>query len=283
MLPTRNQVSIANGPGRFRVSWVLGATLAVYLLTLCLMLRWHWALGPPHTQASLSLMISFGLCAALLGLSSILVALAALHWTRQASGLVAGVAVMGLFFKPFFDWDGFLIWQLLVMFGAQTGFLVAALLAVRSLGSGLAFVDAEGRWRGNPTWSKTLRFSIFDILVFTAAVALLFAVMRGSRPVDLGTIGFAINIAGGCGAAIVGLTVLWACFGSSPVFLRAAALILVAPTGGVVYVVAERYASLLFNWQWSAGVTSAQVLFMTIPCLMLRAQGFRFLRSGVGG
>jgi hypothetical protein len=48
------------------------------------MLRWHWALGPPHTQASLSLMISFGLCAALLGLSSILAALAALHWTRRA-------------------------------------------------------------------------------------------------------------------------------------------------------------------------------------------------------
>jgi hypothetical protein len=41
-------------------------------------------------------MISFGLCAALLGLSSILVALAALHWTRRASGLMAGVAVLGL-------------------------------------------------------------------------------------------------------------------------------------------------------------------------------------------
>ena len=264
-------------PGRFRVSWVLGATLAVYLLTLGVMLRWHWSLGPPHTQASLSLMISFGLCAALLGLSSILVALATLHWTRRASGLVAGVAVMGLFFKPFFDWDGFLIWQLLVMYGTQTGCLVAALLAARSLGRGLAFVDAFGRWEGKPTTNKALRFSIFDMLVFTAAVALLFAVMRGSRPINVGTIGFAINIAGGCGAAFVGLTVLWACLGSSPVFLRAAALIFVAPTGGVVYALAERYTPLLFSWQWYAGVTSVQVLFMTIPCLMLRAGGFRFL------
>src|SRR5271166_3328755 len=110
-------------PGQFRLSWVLEATLAVYLLTLGVMLRWHWALGPPHTQASLSLMISFGLCAALLGLSSILVALVALHWTRRASGLVAGVAVMGSFFNPFFDWDGFLICQLLVMFAVQTGCL----------------------------------------------------------------------------------------------------------------------------------------------------------------
>ena len=40
-------------PERFRLSWVLAATLAVYLLTLGVMLRWHWALGPPHTQASL--------------------------------------------------------------------------------------------------------------------------------------------------------------------------------------------------------------------------------------
>jgi hypothetical protein len=86
-------------PNRFRLAWILAATLAVYLLTLGVMLRWHWVLGPPHTQSSPWLMISFGLCAALLGLSSILVALAALHWTRRASGLVAGVAVLGLFFK----------------------------------------------------------------------------------------------------------------------------------------------------------------------------------------
>ena len=69
-------------PGRLRLIWVLAATLAVYLLTLGVMLRWHWALGPPHTQASLSLMISFALGAAVLGLSSILVALAALHFSQ---------------------------------------------------------------------------------------------------------------------------------------------------------------------------------------------------------
>ena len=90
-------------------------------------------------------MISFGLCAALLGLSSIVVALAALHWTRRASGLVAGVAVTGFFFNPFFDWDRFLIWQLLVMLGVQTGCLVVTLLAARSFGWGLAFLDDCGR------------------------------------------------------------------------------------------------------------------------------------------
>jgi hypothetical protein len=268
-------------PKRFRLAWILAATLAVYLLTLGVMLRWHWVLGPPHTQSSPWLMISFGLCAALLGLSSILVALAALHWTRRASGLVAGVAVLGLFFKAYYDWDQFLIWQLLVMFGVQTGCIVVALIAARSLGCGLAFVDDGGRWEGKTTSNTTLRFSISDILIFTGAIALFLVAMRGSRPIDLGSIVYAINIAGGCGAALVGLTVLWACFGSSPVFLRGAALTLVAPTGGVVYVLAERYASLLFSWQWYAGVTSAQVLFMMIPCLMLRAQGFRFSRGRI--
>ncbi len=265
-------------PGWFRLSWVLAATLAVYLLALGVMLRWHWALGPPHTQASLSLMMSFGLCTALLGLSSILVALAAVHWTRRVSALVAGVAVMGLYFNPFFDWDQFLISQVLLMFGVQTGCLVVALLVARSLGCGLAVVDASGRWAGKPRSNKALRFSIFDILVFTAAVALLFAALRGARLLTLGTTVLTINIAGGCAAAFVGLTILWACLSSAPVSLRAAALILVAPTGGVVYVLAEHYASLLFSWRWYAGVTSAQVVFMTIPCLMLRAHGFRFLR-----
>jgi hypothetical protein len=269
-------------PGQFRLSWVLAATLAIYLLTLGVMLTRHWALGPPHTQASLSLMISFALCAALLGLASILVALAALHWTRRMSGLVVGVAVLGLFFNPFFDWNGFLIWQLLVMFGVQTGCLVVTLLTARSIGCGLAFVDAEGRWEGKPASSKALRFSISDILIFTGAMALLFGVLRGSRPINLGTIAYAINIAGGCGAAIVGLTVLWACLGSSPIFLRASAIVLVAPSGGVIYILAARYASLLFSWQWYAGVTTAQVLFMTVPCLMLRAWGFRYVRDGVG-
>jgi hypothetical protein len=267
-------------PGQSRLSWILAATLAVYLLILGVMLWWHWALGPPHTQPSLSLMISFGLCAALLGLSSILAALAALQWTRRASGLVVGVAVLGMFFNPFFDWDRFMIWQLLVMFGVQTECLVVALLAARSFGCGLAFVHAGGRYEGKAPSSTSLRFSISDILVFTGAVALLFAVMRGSRPIDLGTVGYAINVAGGCGAAIVGLTALWACLGSSPVFLRASALLLIAPTGGIIYVLAARYASLLFSWQWYAGVTSAQVLFMTIPCLVLRTWGFRFLRDG---
>jgi hypothetical protein len=100
---------------------------------------------------------------------------------------------------------------------------------------------------------------------------------RGSRPIDRGTIVFAIDFAAGCVAALVGLTVLWACLGSSPVFLGGAALILVAPMGGVFYVLAERYWPLMFSWQCFPGVTSAQVLFMTIPCLMLRAAGLRFL------
>jgi hypothetical protein len=265
-------------PGRFRLSFILAATLAAYLLALGMMLKLHWALGPPHTQASLYLMIAFGLCTALLGLSSILVALAALHWSRRASALVTGVAVMGLFFNPFFDWDQFLVAQLLVGLGVQTGCLVVALLAARFFGCGLAFVDALGRSKGKPRLNEALRFSIFDILVFTAAVALLFAALRGSRVLTLGTTVFAIDSGGGCGAAIVGLTVLWACLGRAPAFLRAAALIVVAPTGGVVYILLAPYATLLFSWQWYTGVTSALVLFMTIPCLMLRASGFRFVR-----
>ena len=125
-----------------------------------------------------------------------------------------------------------------------------------------------------------MQLSISDFLIFIGALALLCAVMRGSRPIDLGTTVYAIDAAGGCCAAIVALTVLWACFGSGPVAPRLAALVLVAPTGGAVYVAAERFASLLFNWPWYSGVTTAQVLFMSIPCLILRSRGFRFTRRG---
>jgi hypothetical protein len=269
-------------PGLFRPSWVLATTLAIYVLTLGGMLGRHWALGPPHTQASLSLMIAFGLCGALLGLSSILVAVAALHWTRRIAGLAVGVAVLDSFFNRFFEWDAFLVWQLFVMFGVQTGCLVVVLLTARLLGCGFASVDPERRRTEKLTSSTALRFSISDILILTGAMALLFGMLRGSRPVNLPTIIYAINIAGGCGAAFVGSTVLWACLGSSPVWLRTAALIVVAPTGGVIYVWAARYAPLLFSRQWYAGVTTVQVLFMTVPCLMLRAWGFRFVRGGPG-
>ena len=78
---------------------------------------------------------------------------------------------MGFFFNPFFDGDGFLSSQLLLIFGAQTGCLVVALLAARSLECGLAFVDDLVRWTGEPGPNKALRFSIFDILVVTAAAA----------------------------------------------------------------------------------------------------------------
>jgi hypothetical protein len=268
--------------GHFRLGWVLAATLVIYLLALGIMLRLHWVLGPPHTQASPSLMISFALWTALLGLASILAALATLHWTRRISGMVVGVAGLGLFFQPFLNWDAFLIWQVLVMFFVQTGCLIVGLFAARPLGYGLAFVDREGRWAGNASSGTALRFSISDILILTGAVALLFGVLRGSRPTSLGAITYAINIAGGCGAALVGLTVLWAAFGSSPIVLRVAALVLVAPIGGPIYALAARYAPLLFSWQWYAGVTTAQALFMLFPCLMLRAGGLRFVSERVG-
>jgi hypothetical protein len=255
---------------------LLAATMAAYLITLAAMLRWHWLQGPPHTQATLGLMVSLGLCAALVGLSSVSVALAALHWTRRASGLIVGVAVLCLFWTPHFDWNGFLIWQLLVMFGVQTGCLVLALGLASSLGCGLVSLEAGGLGDMKPRSNKALQFSISDFLIFAGALALLCAAVRGARVVDLGTTVYSINIAGGCCAAIIALTVLWACFGTAPIVLRVAALVLVAPSGGAVYIVAARYAPLLFNWPWYSGVTSAQVLFMAIPCLLLRSRGLRF-------
>jgi hypothetical protein len=230
------------------------------------------------------LMTAFGIWTALVGLFSILVALAALHWTRRVAGLVAGVAVLAMFFNPFLDWDRFLIWQVLVMFAIETVGLLFALLTARLLGWCLAFVDVQGRWE-EPQTAKSasstapLRFSISDSLIFIGAIALLFAALRGSHPIDLGLGGYAINIIGGTAAAFVVITILWACFSSSPVWLRVPALFLVAPTGGIAHVVLARYSVLLFNWQFYTGVTTLQVLLMTIPFMVLRSWGLRFVRG----
>ena len=136
--------------------------------------------------------------------------------------MVAGVAVLGLFFNPFFNWDGFLIWQLLVMSGVQTGGLVAALLAARARGCGLAFADAGEGWKGSDGSTQALRFSIFDMLVFTAAAALLFAALRVAAD-GPGDGRFRSEHRRRIWHSARGLTVLWACFGSGPVFVRAAA------------------------------------------------------------
>jgi hypothetical protein len=265
---------------RFRLANVLAAILAAYLVAIGATLHWHWLQGPPHTQATFALMTSFGLCTALLGLSSVSIALATLHWTRRVSGLIAGLALLAFFWTPHFDWNQFLIWQMLVIYAVQTGFLVVSLGIASAFGIKLVGNLADGPANQPARPSHALQLSITDFSILAGALALLFAAIRGSRPVDLGTTVYLIDAAGGGCAAVVALTVLWACFGSAPIALRVVALALVAPSGGAVHVAAARYAPLLFNWPWYSGVTSAQVIFMVIPCLVLRSRGFRFTWTG---
>ena len=180
----------------------LAAIVAIYLIALAALLRWHWLQGPPHTQATLGLLVAFGLCAALVGLSSISVALAALHWTRRVSGLIVGLAVLGLFWAPLFAWNEFLLWQLIVMFAVQTGCLVLALGISSSIGWRLTCLESADRGALKPGSSQAFQLSISDFLIFAGALALLCAVMRGSRACRTsGRLFYALNAAGGCAAS----------------------------------------------------------------------------------
>ncbi len=76
------------------------------------------------------------------------------------------------------------------------------------------------------------------------------------------------------------LAPLWASLSNNHTGFRIAALIAAAPLGGLVYAVLDYYEPLLFSWQWYAGVTTLQVLFMTLPLVLLRSNGFRFGRLG---
>ncbi len=42
-----------------------------------------------------------------------------------------------------------------------------------------------------------------------------------------------------------------------------------------VYAVIDYYEPLLFNWHWYAAVTTLQVLFMSVPLIVARLQGYR--------
>jgi hypothetical protein len=97
-------------------------------------IRWHFAAGPPFYEGSIGLLIAFAMIAALVGLVSIWASFAAVHWSTRASGLIAGAALMAGLATLFFDWNNFLIWQLIVLIFAEMACVIAVFGAFRLCG-----------------------------------------------------------------------------------------------------------------------------------------------------
>ena len=245
---------------RILLAFVLGyAVLGVQ------MLRWHFSHGPPYHQASVALLVLFATSAAVAGLLSVWVAIAALHWARRGAYFIVAMSVLSGLWLLFFEWNRYLIWQVFVQVLVQVSVLVGGLAFFRFMGFNLTIGQhASGRDR------NASQFSTRDMLYLISAFSLLFGVLQLGHPVELGIELYAILIAGGSCAALVSLTAFWVAFSEANPLLRLLVLASVAPSGGFVYAIAESVVSLLFSAGWYAGVTSLQMLMLVVPFMILR-------------
>ena len=158
---------------------------------------------------------------------------------------------------------------MVVILACQLFCLVAALGISRALG--LMTVRHESH---QTRADESSQFSIGNLATLTGAFAIFFAVMRTINPVELTNSLYLVLFAGGCCAALTALTAFWVSFSNSAWFFRLGVFAIVAPIGGAVYSIAAQYESLLFNWQWYAGVTTLQMFFMIVPFTVARVYGY---------
>jgi hypothetical protein len=256
----------------------LALIIGVYVVALAAAVRWHWAGDPPYHRPTVALLFTFALVAALVGLISIWASFAALRWSARAAGLIVGIALMAGFASLFFEYDSFLIWQLFVLVVMSFACLIAALSVVRWCG--YRIVRDEVHSTKQPAASTTRpQYGIRDLLVLMAALAFLCSVLHYTRPTSLPLALYAILVAGGVGKALVSLVTLWACFSRRHFLSRAAALLAVAPAGGIIYSIADSYVPLIMNAPWYAAITTLQVALMAVPLALLRVKGYAFVRA----
>ena len=163
------------------ITRALLALALVYIFLAVAMLRWHFSYGPPYYQPTYGLFVVLAVSAALVGLLSVWAALGALHWVKRLPSFVVGAAFFVGGWLLFFDWNQYLIWQAVVLFVAQMVCLVLALGCIR-----LFFGISVQRESSLPrSGNRSSQLSIHDLMVVTASLALLCAVLRIGQPVEL--------------------------------------------------------------------------------------------------
>jgi hypothetical protein len=263
--------------GRGRIFRILSIVIGCYAGLLAGGVRWHWAAGPPYYQATLGLQFAFATVAALVGLASIWSAFAAVHWSTRASGLIAAVAAVAGVLTFFFEWNDFLVWQLIAIVYAQLACLIVALGVIRLCGYTLQRDFSGVSPEAESISARSSQFSVRNLLLLTTSLAVLFCVLHFSRPVELSGKLLAIVLLGGMCAAVVALVALWTCFSTAPIVIRIAVAVAIGPVGGFAYRAAEQYERLLMSGPWYAGVTAMQFLLMALPLVLVRMQGYRFM------
>lgn len=230
------------------------------------------ASGPPFERETLWLAVIFASSGALVGLSTLAVVLAPGHWsTRVSCCAIAGSMIAGGW-SLFADWNAFLIWQVVLIGLIQTFFVAISAAIVRARG---IFLD----WPGSPFATRAAtQLTINNLLLLTAASALLASVVSLSRPVGYSWAQIAILVAGGVSAGVAVLTGAWAVTSRRPLWFRVAAALLLAPHGGVVYATCKQFMWLLLSAKFFALVTTMITTLVIVSLAYLRRCGITIRR-----
>ncbi len=143
--------------------------------------------------------------------------------------------------------------------------LVAAIARVRGF-----MLNWGGSGAAN---QKASQMTLSNLLLLTAASALLASVVGLSRPVGLWWMAIAVLTAAGASAALTVLTGFWAVVSKRPIWLRCAVALLVGPNGGLVYAICNRFMQLLLSAPWFSLVTALMMALVVASASYVRWHG----------
>jgi len=227
----------------------------------------HIALGVPYERETLWLAIVFACSGAIVGLLTLAVVLSPGHWsTRVSCCLIAGSLIAGGW-TLFAQWNAFFIWQMMLKGFSETALveLVAAIARLRGY---------VLNWGGpGAATQKASQMTLSNLLLLTAASALLASVVSLSRPVGLWWAAIAVLSAAGASAGLTVLIGFWAVVSKWPIWLRCVVALLIAPNGGLVYSICTRFMGLLLSAPWFSLVTTLMLALVVASAGYVRWHG----------
>lgn len=232
----------------------------------------HIALGTPYERETPWLAAVLAASGALFGIITLAVVLAPGHWSARVAYCAIAGSMIGGGWTLFADWNAFLIWQVILIGLIETVFMAIAAALMRARG---AFMD----WPGSPSVTQSAtQLTISNLLLLTAASALLASVVSLSRPVGYTWPQIAILVAGGVSAGLAVLTGVWAVTSKRPVWFRTGVALLLAPHGGVVYAACNQFMWLLLSSRFFAFVTTLMLALVIVCLVYLQRQGISVRR-----
>ena len=259
----------------------LAYTVLGYLFLFVAVLTWHVLAQQPNDVASLTLIIGLGLRVALVNLLMVGGALVSLHWPKRLAAVICGAAVIAGILLGLFNWPAYLLWQLMVELAVAMGLQVMAFAGAHLAGYRLLRSKQSAEGQTAVCVGPAQRVSVRDLFLLVTSFALLFATLRFLQPVNIpGWLYAPLFVCGGA-IALMAVTVAWAMLSEANWMLRTAVLLAIVPAAALIFDALSKIYLLLYNPWFYAAVAFVTVLMMSLPLVLLRANGFRIVRKTI--